>query len=78
MFPRLFGEVVLFDGLHHIRGGPTVTGQHILQGEGPVSRPSDCFAHSRAAQLQSYLMHNLTQILLIFIQTPHLFGNRKK
>lgn len=78
IFFPFFGDVVLSDGLHHIRSSPVVTGQGILQREGALSGPSDSFARRRAAQLESYLVHDFAQILLSFIQTLHLCENRKK
>lgn len=53
-------------------------GQGILQSEGAISGPSNSFTHRRAAQLESYLMHNFAQIFLSFIQTLHLCENREK
>lgn len=51
--------------------------QGIFQGEEAISGPSDSFTHRRAAQLQSYLMHNSAQIFLSVVQTLHLCDREK-
>lgn len=52
--------------------------QSILQGEGAISGPSNSFTHRRAAQLQSYLVHNSAQIFLSVVQTLDLCDREKE
>lgn len=70
--------MVLTHSLHYISSRPLLMDQGILQGEGAISGPSNPFTHRRAAQFQSYLVHNSAQIFLSVVQTLDLCDREKQ